>query len=556
MKNAWPIHPFGSAYFLSADELHIIVLSQNPSLYLLCNFNLNWLISHSRLSSSIINTKMKKINSLFCLLLILSFSAKAQQDLSYYIQHAPFAMPEIKKPVFPSVVFSIKDYGAVADGKTLNTEAFKKAIEACSAAGGGTVEIPAGVWLTGPIQLKSHVNLHASRGALVQFSNDHTLYPVFKPSGSNSFRVMSPIYGENLENIALTGEGVFDGAGESWRPVKKSKVSPALWSKFTQTGVVSTDGKIWWPNADAMNGESYVNELKKNPDATADDYAKARDFLRPYMFMLSKCKNIWIDSVGIKNSPNFVFYPTRCTDLLITNAIIFNEAWAQNGDGIDISACKNVIIYKTMVNAGDDGICMKSSSGKDSTVAELKNVLIAGCTVLQAHGGFVIGSNTDGGMQNIYVADCIFKGTDIGIRVKSNKGRGGNVRDIYIDNIRMDNIVKEAILFTTYYDDKPAGKTSPDKKETPADKIPNFNNFHISNILCTGAETAISITGLPEQPAHDLYFENIEIKSQSGLEATDASRLFFKNVKINEKDPSCKCTRTSYVVVDDKKIVD
>jgi polygalacturonase len=496
---------------------------------------------------------MKKLSILF-LLGITYLGSLGQKSLDSYIATAPFSMSKPSLPAFPNKVFRITDFGALPDGKTLNTDAFRKAIEACSAAGGGIVEIPSGVWLTGPIQLKSNVNLHTHKGTLVQFSDDHTLYNIFKPSGSNSFRVMSPIYGENLENIAITGEGVFDGAGESWRPVKKSKVSASLWTKFTQTGVVSTDGKVWWPNADAMNGESYVSELKKNPNATADDYIKARDFLRPYMFMLSKCNKVLIDSVGLKNSPNFIFYPTRCTNLSITNAIIYNEAWAQNGDGIDISACKNVVIYNTMVNAGDDGICMKSSGGKDSTQAELKNILIAGCTVLKAHGGFVIGSNTDGGMQNIYVTDCVFNGTDIGIRVKSNRGRGGNVKDIYINNIRMDNIVKEAILFTTFYEDKPAGKSSKENTDEPNDKIPHYNNFHITNVLCTGSGTAISITGLPEQPAHDLYFENIDIKAQLGLEVTDARDIYLKNVKINDKEPTCKCIRSVNVNADGKNL--
>ena len=490
--------------------------------------------------------------TLLSLSLFLGLQTIAQQkDIAYYIAKSPFPMPEVVVPKFKNQVFSITKYGAIGDGKTMNTEAINKTIQACADAGGGMVEIPKGVWLTGPIELKSNVNLHTNRGTLIQFTKDRTQYPVFKPQGSGSFIVKSPIFGNNLENIALTGEGIFDGGGESWRPVKKLKVSETQWSKITEQGVISSDGKVWWPSVEAMNGEAILKELKDKPEATADDYMKARDFLRPYMLMLIKCKNILVDSVGLRNSPKFVFYPTKCTNLTISNAIVFNEEWAQNGDGIDISACKQVIIFNTLVSAGDDAICMKSSNGSNDTAdAQLQNVIIAGCTVLKGHGGFVIGSNTDGGMKNIYVTDCVFNGTDIGIRVKSNIGRGGNVRDIYIDNIKMDNIIHEAILFSTSYDDKTVGKASSTTTDIKNQKVPHFNNFHISNIVCSGAETAMSISGMEIQPSHDLHFDNIEITSKKAVDVTDAKNIFLNQVKINAPGKPFKLTRTENIVAD------
>jgi polygalacturonase len=214
---------------------------------------------------------------------------------------------------------------------------------------------------------------------------------------------------------------------------------------------------------------------------------------------------------------------------------VFNEWWAQNGDGIDISACKNVAIYKCTVNAGDDGICMKSSGGKkdEPGAANLENVLVAGCTVFRAHGGFVIGSNTDGGMRNIFVTDCQFIGTDVGIRVKSNAGRGGLVKDIYIDHISMRNIVHEAVLFDTYYEDAQAGSSA---QKHASDKIPEFTAFHISDIDCQGAKTAIAITGLPQMAIHDLYFDNISITSDKGVTTTEAANLRFNKTKIISSD--------------------
>lgn len=461
-----------------------------------------------------------------------------EKSIAWYTANAPFKMPVVTVPEFPNKIFSIKDYGAVNDGQTLNTTAFEKAINACTSAGGGKVIIPPGLWLTGPIQLKSNIELHAERGALIIFTKDHSQYPIIKTSNSsNSFVPASPIYGYDLKNIAITGEGIFDGGGESWRPMKKIKTTASEWKNLVSSGgVVSKDGSIWWPSKEAMEGEDYLKNLKqKNTKPSAEDYLPARDFLRPYMLYLVNCQNILLENVTLRNSPKFVFYPNNCTNITMRYVNIFNEYSSQNGDGVDISACKNVVIYKCNVSVGDDGICMKSSGKKDNSDANLENVIVAGCNVYHAHGGFVIGSNTDGGMQNVYVSDCNFVGTDVGIRVKSNAGRGGLVKDIFISNIFMRDIVNEAILFDTYYEDVPAGAT---KTASTAlrDKTPDFRDFHISNVYCNGAKASISITGLPEMPVHKIYFDNITISSQKGFIATDAADLDLKKVKIFTPD--------------------
>ncbi len=491
--------------------------------------------------------------------LFFSVTISAQEkNIAYYIAKAPFKMPAVPLPQFGDKVFSIKDFGAVADGKTLNTEAFAKAIEACSNAGGGKVVVPAGKWLTGPVELKSNVDLHTEKNALVQFTPDRTQYPIINMNGDGkTFVVASPIYAYKASNIAITGEGAFDGAGESWRPVKKNKVTTAVWEDLKKTGVVSEDGKIWWPTYEAMKGEEYVQRLKDNKSAAASDYLPARDYLRPYMVYFIQCKTILVQDVTLRNSPKFVFYPNRCTDLTISGVSVFNEWWAQNGDGIDISACQNVVIYNSALSVGDDGICMKSSRGsKAAGEAQLKNILIANCIVYRAHGGFVIGSNTDGGMENIYVTDCDFDGSDIGLRVKSNPGRGGLVKDIYIDNIRMKNIKEEAILFTTYYEDMPAGKAAANNNggEAADDKIPHFTNFHISNVQCDGAATAISITGLPGTPVDSIYMDNMNITAKKGFVSTDTKDIFMTKVTINAPAPLFKMKNSSNIQLDGKLV--
>lgn len=473
----------------------------------------------------------------FSLIFLCSSLFAQEKTIAYYTSKAPFKMPVVKEPGFPAKTFNILDFGAVSDGQTLNTAAFAKAIETCSAAGGGKVIVPAGLWLTGPIQLKSNINLVVERGALIQFTSDHTQYPMIKASSTSSTIVpASPIYGYDLKNIAITGEGIIDGAGDSWRPVKKMKTTASQWKSITSSGgVLSEDGSIWWPSKEAMEGEAYLKKLKREKlKAWPEDYVPARDFLRPYMVLLMNCQQVLIEGVTLRNSPKFVLYPNTCTDVTIRNANIYNEWWAQNGDGIDISACKNVVIYKCNVSVGDDGICMKSSDkkGQQPGEANLENVLIAGCNVYHGHGGFVIGSNTDGNMRNIFVTDCNFVGTDIGIRVKSNTGRGGLVKDIYIKDVFMSDIQDEAILFDTFYEDVQAGKTKSANKPDIADKTPVFTDFYISNVFCRGAKTAISIAGLPEMPVSRINFNNVVISADKGYVASNAKDISLKKVKI------------------------
>ncbi|RYY90828.1 MAG: DUF386 family protein [Chitinophagaceae bacterium] len=467
----------------------------------------------------------------FALLGAMVLSAQTRNE-QYYIKSAPFKMQLPTQPKFTTRSWSVKAFGAVPDGHTLNTAAFAKTIAACVKGGGGKVLVPPGLWLTGPIELKSGVNLVVERGAIVQFTPDRTQYAVEQLPGSTSWQVRPPIFAYKATNVAITGEGIIDGAGESWRPIKKDKVTASQWRVATSTGFVSADGKVWWPTKEAMQGEDYLKTLKGKTTLTAQDYLPARDFLRPHMVQLSNCTNILVEGVTIRNSPKFVFYPTASTNLTMRNVTIFNEEWAQNGDGIDISACKNVLIYKCTVSAGDDGICMKSSSSGKLPEPRLENVVVAGCTVYRGHGGFVIGSNTDGGMNNIYVTDCNFIGTDIGIRVKSNAGRGGLVRNIHIRNIYMSDIKDEAVSFDTYYEDVTAGKEAKDVKTTAQDKVPEFKDFYFRNVYCRGAETAVFLRGLSQMPVHDIHFDSFLVSARHAYEATDARQISFKNAHV------------------------
>jgi polygalacturonase len=472
---------------------------------------------------------IKKLNLLaLAAMLVIALIATAQdKEIAAYVNRAPFKMPAITEPHFAAAVFNILDYGAKGDGQTLNTKAVERAITACTTAGGGTVLVPPGLWLTGPIELKSNVNFRAEKGALILFSADHTLYPM------DGAKARSPISGSKLENVALTGEGIYDGAGDTWRPLKKNKAAPTLWNDLVKSGgALSTDGTMWWPTKQGMDGEAYLKKLKGRKDLTPQDYEPARDFLRPVLVSIQNCKNVLVDGPTFKNSPNFAFNPKGCTNMIVRNVTINNEYYAQNGDAMDISVCKNVIIYHCTINAGDDGICMKSS-GAATEKAGLENIIIADNTVYHAHGGFVAGSNTDGGMNNIWVTNCNFVNTDVGIRIKSNKGRGGLVHNVYIDHIFMHDILNEAILFSSYYEDTAPGAVN---NPTANDKTPEFRDFHIKNVYCNNAKIAVSIVGLPDVPVNHIDFTDITISAQKAFYATEASDIELKNFKIISPD--------------------
>ncbi len=465
-------------------------------------------------------------------------SASVKDEVEKYTTNLPFEMPAIRLPDFPDRSFDVMDYGAIGDGHSMNTGAIQKAIDACSAAGGGTVLVPAGLWLTGPIQVKSNVNLHLDKGAVVEFSRDHRDYPVMSVPG-RGWIVESPILGVGLENVAITGPGLVDGSGISWRPVKNDKVSPTLWKKLLKSGgIVTPDGTMWWPSNEAAGGEQYLKNLrgtKNKNQMTAEDFLPARDFMRPILVLLVNCNRVLLDGPTFEDSPSYALYAHSCEDLVVRNLKINNEYWAQNSDGIDISSSKNVLVYKCTVTAGDDGICMKSSPDKRSGEPALKNIVIADCVVYHAHGGFVIGSNTDGGMENIYVKNCDYIGTDIGLRFKSARGRGGLVKNIYVDDVYMKDIVNEAILFDTYYNGSGPGEGGPPQSITAQavnDKTPIFQNFYIDSVFCDGAKQAVRVAGLPETLIHDVTISNSYIAADKGFESSLASGFTLKNVQI------------------------
>ncbi len=433
---------------------------------------------------------------------------------------------------------NIKDFGAVGDGVTLNTDAFAKAVDAVSSGGGGILEVPAGIWLTGPITLKSGVNLHLARNAVVVFSPDLSLYPVVDSNfeGLDMRRCLAPINADGARDISITGEGVFDGSGGEWRALKKSKAPSAVWKdRVASGGVLSEDGKTWFPDEGFARAQATAGNFN-SPDPSLDEQEIKR-FLRPELVLLKNCENVLLEGCTFENSPAWNIHLLWSRNIEIKGITVRNPSWSQNGDGIDIDACEDVRLHDSSFDVGDDAICIKSGKDEDGRrhARACTNLLIENCTVYAGHGGFVVGSEMSGGVSGVTVRGCTFIGTDVGLRFKSTRGRGGVVKDIVIEDIFMKDIINEAVTFDLFY----GGKSTSDgyiTDDTPAEAdetTPEFRDIHIRNVLCSGAGRAVYINGLPEMPVRNVSMKDCSfVNVGSGMQTNYTENLVTENVTI------------------------
>jgi polygalacturonase len=460
-----------------------------------------------------------------------------------YTEKLPFPMPEVTAPVIPDNQVNLKDFGAVGDGITLNTEAFAKAIDALVQKGGGKLVVPQGVWHTGPIELKSHINLHLNAGAVILFAADETLYPLIDTSfeGLDTRRCQSPLSANGATDIAITGKGVIDGNGQYWRPVKKGKVTENHWKELLAIpGSQEMKPGYWVPSAGYAKGEQGANMNVPNAKTDAEWNAIKR-FVRPVMVSLVKCKNVHLKGVIFQNSPAWNLHPLMCENVIVEDVLVRNPSFAQNGDALDLESCKNALIINSRFDAGDDGICIKSGKDADGRRRGIpcENVVVKGCTVFAGHGGFVVGSEMSGGVKNILVDQCQFLGTDVGLRFKSTRGRGGIVENIYIKNISMTDIKTDAITFNMYYGGKSVAEMladgdNPDNvtKMPVNEETPIFRNIDIKNIICNGAGRAMEFNGLPEMPIDGISLKDITILAKKDAVFTNCQNITKKNVNI------------------------
>jgi polygalacturonase len=466
------------------------------------------------------------------------------EKYAYLYEGLPFEMPKVKIPEFPDNKVNILDFGGKPDGITLNTEAFEKAIVALSKKGGGTLIVPKGIWFTGPIVFRSNINLHLEKGALILFSPDFDLYPLVKTvfEGLDTRRCQSPISGRNLENIAITGEGSINGSGEAWRPLKKNKVSESFWKKVIASGGIVKNGDTWYPSKSSLKGAEMSDMNVPANNLSEEEWLEIKDFLRPVMVNFIECKNVYLQGVLFENSPAWNIHPLMCENVIIDGIFSRNPAYAQNGYGLDLESCVNSIIVNSLFDVGDDGICIKSGKDEQGRLRgrPTENVIVDNCKVFQGHGGFVVGSEMSGGARNISVSNCQFLGTDVGLRFKSARGRGGVVENIYISDVYMFNIVTDSFLFDLFYGGKWASEAleevytgADDEKLYPVtEETPVFRNIFVKNLVSRNARRAMFFNGLPEMNIENIRLENAFITARYGTELSEAKDIVFDNVTV------------------------
>lgn len=441
-------------------------------------------------------------------------------DYSHYYDNLPIELKQVTPITFPDRSASITEHGAVGDGVTLCTSAIQHTIDSIAALGGGKVEIPLGVWLTGPIELKNNVNLWLDKNAILYFSPDKSLYIDNSPK---AYRVKACISAHRCSNIGITGSGLIDGSGVQWRPVKRGKVSDTEWKEFKALGGVERDnGNLWYP-WQLVSGYGDIAETPEKQENMRND-----------IFRVNYCENILLEGVTFQNSPKFHVHPFNSRNVIIDGITVRCPWNAQNGDAIDLSDCHQVLVINSTVDAGDDGICLKSGEAKSGTdVNGVEDVLIRYNTVYHAHGGFVIGSEDISGVNRVVATDCRFSGTDTGLRFKSSIGRGGKTGQIYLYDIMMADIKNEAVIIECSYANRPAGSKAGDVEPVKELKnVPLFTDIKIYDIICRGCKYGIKASGIEGMDC----VNNIDISNCTIVYRSKPTVIEHSTAKLNIKD--------------------
>jgi polygalacturonase len=402
---------------------------------------------------------------------------------------APATQPDIPKPTIPDHTFNVTDYGATGDGTTLNTAAIQKAIDTCTQAGGGTVLIPAGKYLTGPIKLASNMNFEVDDGATLIMSDDTANYPVsHSDHEKTNGRYENCIEARDVHDLEISGKGTIDGQGLKW------------WAAF----------------------RPFKNKMS---DPAAPPH-------RPHLIVIHKCERLYIHDITLKNSPMFHLIPEDCKDVTIDGITINAPGTAPNTDGIDPSGL-NFFITKCKIDNGDDNIALKPVDVAYPGHVSCENFLITDCTFKHGHG-MSVGGQTPGGLKGLVVRNCTFENNDWGIRLKAPRGEGGLVEDCTYEDCTMKH-VKIAILIESYYP-----KIPPDPTQDPSQPVdpttPIWKNINITNVTATGSKTAGQIAGLPEMPVSGVTLTNVHISAGAAFEVYNAQGIKFVNSSLTIED--------------------
>lgn len=443
----------------------------------------------------------------------------------------------LKTTCFPDSWLSAVDFGAVRDGRTDSAPAFNAAIAACSKNGGGHVIVPAGCYLSTSIHLLSNVDFHLETGAVILFSRVFSDYPLIMShfEGYPSIRSASPLWADGAENIAVTGDGILDGNGDAWWSVKRWEQTDAEWSELLERGGYVDDKpglNMWWPTESAKLGRDYFiahHGLVSDFDV-AERY---HPFFRPCLLEIKRSSRVLIDGITVQNSPAWSVHTMLCDNVRV-NRLHSKAPWdAPNTDGLNLECTQYAEVTDCVFDVGDDALCVKSGRNAEGRKIGVptRHIHISGCKVNAAHGGFTVGSETACGIEDVLVENCVFNGSDRGLRLKSCLGRGGLIRDIVMRDITMHNIRKEAVTLKISEDllSMPNGRP-----EYAPEDYPEFRNILMENIICRGAGLALEVCSLPGVKLSDIILRNADFTAVKDMSVSLAKGFSLENVSFTD----------------------
>ena len=425
----------------------------------------------------------------------------------------PAILARIRPPTFPDRDFPVTRYGAVGDGTTDGSAAFRQAIAACAAAGGGRVVVPAGRFLTGPIHLRSNVNLHVERGGTVAFHTDATRYlpaVLTRWEGTELYNYSPFIYALDQENIAITGEGTLDGQSnnEAW---------------WWWNGAVRYGGRQGGPSQTAARNR-LMQMAEQNVPVEQRRFGEG-DYLRPQFIQPYRCRNILIEGVTILNSPMWEIHPVLSQNVTVRNVKIVSHG--PNNDGCDPESCRDVLIEGCSFDTGDDCIALKSGRNADGRRLNvpIENVIVRNCEMKDGHGGVTIGSEISGGARYVFAENCRMDSPNLdrALRIKTNAMRGGVVEHIYMRNVQVGQVADAVVHVDFYYEEGLRGNFTP-----------VVRNVEVQNVTSGKSNYGLYLRGFPTAPITgvrlvDCNFSNVA----SGNRIEEVQGLEMINVTIN-----------------------
>lgn len=420
---------------------------------------------------------------------------------------------------FSDKTYNINDFGAIADGKTLNTAAFAKAIKACTENGGGKVIVPNGKYLTGAIHLESNVNLHLDDQAEILFSTNPKDYPIVHTSweGTELMNYSPLIYAKNKTNVAITGKGTLNGQANSTNWWVWSGGKSYGWQK----GIPSQN--------DSTNREVLVDMAEKNVPVAERVFGEGR-YLRPNFIEFFECNTVLVKDITIINAPFWILHPLKSNNIIIDGLTV--NSHGPNNDGCDPEYSQNIIIKNCTFNTGDDCIAIKAGRDADGRRVAIpsKNIIVQNCKMIDGHGGVVIGSEISAGVNNVFVENCVMDSPNLdrAIRIKTNSRRGGVIEDVYVRNLEVGT-VKECVLKLNMFYNVYGSQTG--------NFIPVIRNISLENInVKNGGKYSVRAEGYAESPVENITLKNVVIKKVDSIYLLkNVKNINFINTYINDK---------------------